>query len=73
MAWVDSMRLRRRADLLRRLGWVNLFLTVIWLVVHASDGLPVFALGFIWAAGVLGVTYGIGWALDKRADRVVRH
>ena len=73
MAWVDSMRLRRRADKLRAVGWINLVITVIVSVLHASEGLAVLALACAWAAIVMGVTHGAAWMIDKHADRVVRH
>lgn len=72
MAWVDSMRLRRTADKVRAVGWVNLFLSIIWTVVHASDGLGLLAVTGLWAAAVMGLTHGIAWMIDRRADRVVR-
>ena len=72
MAWVDTMRLRRRADKIRTLGWINLLLSVAWSVIHASDGFAMMALAALWSAVVMGVTYGIAWFVDKHADRVVR-
>ena len=72
MAWIDSMRLRRRADKVRSIGWGNLVLTVVLSVFHASDGMSVLAFAILWAAGVMGLTHGAGWMLDKQADRVVR-
>ena len=73
MAWIDSMRLRRRADKVRAIGWGNLFLTIVLSVLHASDdGMAVLAFGVLWAAGVMALTHGAGWMLDKQADRVVR-
>jgi hypothetical protein len=71
MAWIDSMRLRRRADKLRALGWINLLLTVVVSLVHISDGVQVIAAGVIWAALIIASTHGAAWALDKRAERVV--
>jgi len=71
MAWIDSMRLRRRADKLRALGWINLLLTVVVSLVHVSDGIQVIAAGAIWAALVMASTHVAAWALDKHAERVV--
>jgi hypothetical protein len=71
MAWIDSMRLRRRADKLRAIGWINLLLTVVLSLVHVSDGIQVLTAGVIWAALVMALTHGAAWALDKRAERVV--
>ncbi|HYC48488.1 MAG TPA: hypothetical protein VED01_23695 [Burkholderiales bacterium] len=72
MAWVDSMRLRRRADGIRMVGWINLLLSVAWAVVHASDGLGMMALSGAWAALVLALVYGVAWVIDKHAEKVVR-
>ena len=71
MAWIDSMRLRRRADQIRAVGWVNLLLTLVIAIVYVSDGVQVLVAGVIWAALIMGLTHAAGWALDKRADRVV--
>ena len=72
MAWVDSMRLRRKADIVRAVGWVNLCVSVLWSLVHVSEGLAVLALLGVWAFAVMALTHGIGWMIDRRADRVVR-
>ena len=72
MAWVDAMRLRRKADLVRALGWLNLVVTVVWSFFHASEGLAVLALFALWAAAGLAITHGIAWIIDRRAERVVR-
>jgi Na+/H+ antiporter NhaD/arsenite permease-like protein len=72
MAWIDSMRLRRRADKIRVGGWVNLVFTIMACVVHASDGAAVTVLGVAWAAAVMAVTHGAGWMIDRHAERVVR-
>ena len=37
MAWIDSMRLRRRADKIRAVGWINLLVTIIVSLTHASE------------------------------------
>ena len=73
MAWIDSMRLRRRADKVRAVGWINLLVSIILSVVHASDGLAVLAVAVAWAAAVMAATHAAGWMIDKHADRVVRH
>ena len=71
MSWVDSMRLRSRADKVRAVGWVNLLFAVIWSMFDSSDGIAILALAGIWSAAVMALTYGIAWVIDKRADRVV--
>lgn len=72
MAWTDSMRFRRRADKVRAAGWINLLLTLIFAGVHLPEGFDALAVGFVWAMVVMAVTYGLAWALDRHAERVVR-
>ena len=72
MAWVDSMRLRRKADIVRALGWFNLVASVVWGFLHTSEGLGVLALCALWVAAVMGITHGVAWVIDRRAERVVR-
>ena len=71
MAWIDSMRLRRKADIVRAVGWVNLFVCIVWSLVHVSDGLAMLAVTGAWAAAVMALAYGIAYVIDRRADRVV--
>ena len=72
MSWVDSMRLRRKADIVRWVGWSNLFLSVVWSLFHVSDGLGTLGLIGLWAFAFLALTHAIAWVIDRRADRVVR-
>lgn len=72
MAWIDSMRLRRTADKIRAVGWVNLLLTIVVSVVYAGDGAAVLAVAVAWGAAVMGLTHGAGWMIDRHAERVVR-
>ena len=72
MAWVDSMRLRRRADKLRAVGWINLLLSILLCLVYAGEGVHVLVTAAAWGVGVMGLTHGAAWAIDKHADRVVR-
>jgi hypothetical protein len=69
MAWVDCMRLRRRADKVRGLGWLNLLVSVIGSITALDSA--VLAIAALWAASVMAITYAIAWMIDKRADRVV--
>ena len=66
------MRLRRRADKIRAVGWVNLLFTILFSVVYASDGAAVLAVAVAWGAAVMAITHGAGWAIDRHAERVVR-
>ena len=58
--------------MVRAVGWVNLFVSIVWILVHSSDGLITLGLIALWAGGLLAMTEGIGWVIDRRADRVVR-
>ena len=71
MSWWDSMKLRRRADKARAVGWINLAITGFVCAAAASEGLAVFVLGGAWAAMVMGIAYGAAHLIDKRADRVI--
>lgn len=42
------MRLRRKADIVRSVGWVNLFVCIVWSLVHVSDGLVTLAVTGGW-------------------------
>ena len=72
MSWVDSMRLRRKADIVRWIGWANLFVSTVWSLFNVSDGLVTLGLIGLWAFAVLALTHAIAWVIDRRADRVVR-
>lgn len=72
MSWVDSMRLRRKADIVRWIGWTNLFVSIALSLTHSSDGLATLAALAIWALAVLALTHGIAWMIDRHAERVVR-
>ena len=72
MAWADSMRFQRRADKLRAAGWINLLLTLIFAGIYLGEGFGALAVGAVWAVVVMAVTYGLGWALDRHAERVVK-
>jgi hypothetical protein len=72
MAWTDSVRFQRRADRVRAAGWINLLLTLIFAGIYLPEGFHALAVGSVWAVVVMGVTYGLAWALDRHAERVVR-
>ena len=72
MSWIDSMRLRRKADIVRWVGWINLFLSVGASLIYVSEGLATLAALGLWALAVLAVTHGIAWMIDRHAERVVR-
>jgi hypothetical protein len=76
MAWVDCMRLRRVATIVRGIGWtvsVVIFgcAAVLTFVADNEHGLTIFAALGVVAMVVLGLTHGIAWAFDRRGDRIV--
>jgi hypothetical protein len=73
MSWVDAMRLRRKADHVRAAGWFNLLATITYVVFHSADVAEIILPTSVWAALVIAVSYGLGWIIDRRADRVVGH
>lgn len=66
------MRLRRRADGIRAVGWGNLVLTIVLCVVYAAEGAAVLAVVIAWGAAVMAGTHAAGWMIDRHAERVVR-
>jgi hypothetical protein len=73
MSWVDSMRLRRKADHVRAAGWFNLVATITFVVFYGSEAAEIMLAAFLWAALVMALAYAFGWVIDKRAERVVGH
>lgn len=71
MAWVDSMRLRRKAGVVRSLGWINLAVTVVWSFVNAAEGLDAMGIFVAWATLVMAITHGVAWMIDRHAEHVV--
>ena len=76
MAWVDCMRLRRVATIIRTAGWtVSGLLFVIGVAnsftVESDQALATF--GVLTAASliVLAITYALAWIVDRRGDRLV--
>jgi hypothetical protein len=67
------MRLRRKADHVRTAGWLNLLATITFVVFHSADAAEIILPASIWAAAVMALSYGVGWMIDRRADRVVGH
>ena len=76
MAWVDCMRLRRVAMIIRASGWAvaGLIFATAALTGFTSEGdvaLGIF--GVLGAASgiVLAITYALAWLVDRRGDRLV--
>lgn len=69
MSWWDSTRLRRGADKVRFVEWINLVVTLAVCVV-APEG-SALIVGALWSALVMGLAYGTAYLIDKRAEQVV--
>lgn len=76
MAWVDCMRLRRVAGIVRTVGWI---LAAIGLCMAVIASFEAESSQSVWAFGVflgvalliLGAAHLIAWAIDRRGDRLV--
>ena len=76
MAWVDCMRLRRVATIIRATGWsvsgvLFAFAAVATFMSEGDHALAFF--GVLGAASgiVLAITYALAWIVDRRGDRLV--
>lgn len=67
MSWVDSMRLRRRADKVRAGGWFILGVAVLIALVEHD----LWILSAACAAAGMAVTYALAYWLDVKAERVI--
>ena len=75
MAWVDCMRWRRAASVVRGIGWVMAGLifcaaAAATFALDAADTLTV-TLSGVLSLAVLGAAHLLGWWIDKRGDRLV--
>jgi peptidoglycan/LPS O-acetylase OafA/YrhL len=76
MAWVDCMRLRRVATVVRGVGWtvsavIFSCAAVLTFVTENEHGLTIFVALAAVAIVVLAVSHGIAWAFDRRGERIV--
>jgi hypothetical protein len=76
MAWVDCMRLRRVATIIRAAGWTasGLMFAAGASAAFVFESDPAAAiLGMAGGASVivLAVAYGLAWVVDKRGDSLV--
>lgn len=76
MAWVDCMRLRRVATIIRSIGWtvaslMFAFAAIVTFMSEAENALAMF--GVLGAASVivLAICYALAWIVDRRGDRLV--
>ena len=75
MAWVDCMRWRRAASVVRGIGWS--VAAVIFAIAaaqtfgtEAPDGVAIAVCGAL-SLLVLGAAHLLGWWIDKRGDQLV--
>jgi hypothetical protein len=76
MAWIDCMRLRRVAAIVRTVGWIvaTIGLCIALLASFAtesSESLWAFGVFLGIAVAVLGAAHLIAWAIDRRGERLV--
>jgi hypothetical protein len=76
MAWVDCMRLRRVATIIRAIGWTasGVMFTVAAAGAFLSESdqaLTLFAVLTAASIIVLAITYALAWRVDRRGDRLV--
>ena len=75
MAWIDCMRWRRAASVVRGIGWVvgGLILTAVTFmtIAHDSTDTLTMVLAGVVSLGVIGTAHLIGWWIDKQGDRLV--
>jgi len=76
MAWVDCMRLRRVATIIRAIGWTvaGLMFGFATVATFMSEGEHVLAMfGVLTAASVsvLAICDALAWVVDRRGDRLV--
>ena len=76
MAWVDCMRLRRVATIIRAVGWtvsgcMLAFVAVAAFLIEGDHALVIF--GVLGAAAMiaLAICYALAWIVDRRGDRLV--
>ena len=75
MAWIDCMRWRRAATVVRGIGWCAAGLIVFGaaaatFTADATDTMTIVICGVLSLA-VLGAAHLVGWWIDKRGDQLV--
>ena len=76
MAWIDCMRLRRVATIIRAAGWtvsgiMFAVAAVAGFVVESAHAMVMFGVLGAAAIIVLAITYALAWLVDRRGDRLV--
>jgi hypothetical protein len=67
----DFSDVKRRAEKIRLLGWLNVGLSA--LVVSVSPAIvPALIIACFWILAVFGITQAAAWRLDKKAAERVR-
>ncbi len=76
MAWIDCMRWRRNARILRAIGWTGAGLigsgSAAATFAFDTVGLAEFALSVGVSLLLLALTHTIGWLADRHGDRLVK-
>jgi hypothetical protein len=75
MAWIDCMRWRRAATVVRGIGWTAAGLVFFaaagaTFAMESTDTLTIALFG-VMSLVILGAAHLIGWWIDKRGDRLV--
>jgi uncharacterized membrane protein YphA (DoxX/SURF4 family) len=76
MAWIDCMRLRRVATIIRAAGWtvsgvMFAVAAAAAFIVESDHAMAMFAILGVAAIIVLAITYALAWLVDRRGDRLV--
>jgi hypothetical protein len=65
------MKLRRTADQVRMIGWMNLALTLTVAGFYVSEGLSLLLPAGVWIAVIMALAYAAASRIDRRAESVV--
>ena len=76
MAWIDCMRLRRVATIIRAAGWtvsgiMFVVAAIAGFMVESDHAMAMFAILGAASIIVLAITYALAWLVDRRGDRLV--
>jgi hypothetical protein len=76
MAWIDCMRLRRVATIIRAVGWgvsgvMFAVAATAAFMVESDHAMAIFAVLGVASIILLAITYALAWVVDRRGDRLV--
>jgi hypothetical protein len=69
MAPGEPIYIRRKADKLRIAGWINVPVTGV-VAYFCPETVAAIIAGSLWVLAFFGVTHGIAWQMDKKANRL---